>query len=118
LWIGAAGQGVFFAALFPRCPRWVAFSLLLLPWLTIYTISFCRRPPCGPRIFRLVLVAAMCWYAAATLLAESLNLLVHASSWGHSLVIARVLMYFGDFSFVVFLRFCARLRGIERELGP
>ena len=63
---GAMGQLEFYESVFPHAATWVLSIPLLLPWLMIYTISFCREPPCGPRAFRKILVLAMCWYTAAT----------------------------------------------------
>lgn len=115
LWLGAVGQSVYFLDLFPRTPKWVIEILLLLPWLTVYTISFCRVPPCGPRPFRYALVFAMCWYAIATLLAEILNFM----SYPHQMNIFqppwRVMMYLGALSFVVFVRFCITTSRYEKE---
>jgi hypothetical protein len=116
LLVGAMGQLAFYAPLFPFLPPWVVWVPLVPPWLAIYTISFCRQPPCGPRTFRYALVIAMCWYAAATLLAESLHLLVHSASWGQfSFTAARLLMYLAALSFIEFVRFCAALRRYKTE---
>ena len=116
LLIGALGQLAFYASLFPRLPTWVVYTPLLIPWLTIFTISFCRQPPFGPRPFRYALVSAMCWYAVATLLAESLYFLLRPAPSGQfSFTLARLLMYLGAFSFIVFVRFCIALRRHETE---
>lgn len=105
LLIGAMGQVAFYESLRPGLPAGLLRSLLLLPWLTTYTISFCRRPPFGPRLFRRALAIAMGLYAFATLLAESLHFLLHPAPRGHfSYTLARALMYFGSISFVVFVR--------------
>ena len=115
LLIGSMGQLPFYASLFPKLPYWAVWIPLLPPWLTIYTISFCRRPPFGARPFRYALILAMCWYAASTLLAELLGFLVHPAPWGHfSFTLGRLLMYSGALSFMVFLRFCAVLRRHEQ----
>jgi hypothetical protein len=114
--IGAGGQFAFYAALFPHLPAWVVWSFLLPPWLTVYTISFCRQPPFGTRAFRYALVFAMCWYGMATLLAESLRFLLQPTRSGHfSFAAARPLMYLGALSFIVFVRFCIALRRHEVE---
>jgi len=91
-------------------------TLLLPPWLTIYTISFCRKPPFGPRPFRRALVFAMCWYATATVLAEVLHFRVPAAPPAHfSFEATRLIMYLGALSFIVFVRFCITLRHIEAQ---
>ena len=114
LLLGAIGQGAFYASLFPRFPGWALTTLLLPPWLTIYTISFCRQAPFGPRPFRYALIFAMWWYALATLLAETLNFLVHTARWGGPPALAaRAVMYSGALSFAVFAPFCAALRRQE-----
>jgi hypothetical protein len=62
--------------------------------LTVYTISFCRQAPFGPRRFRHCLIFAMCWYSVATTLAEALHFLVQPSPHGHfPTSVARVLTY-------------------------
>jgi hypothetical protein len=114
--VGIGGQFVFYAALFPRLPSWVVWVFLLPPFLTINLISFCRQPPFGPRPFRHALVIAMCWYALATVLAESLHFLLRPAPWGHfSFTLARLLMYSGAGSFIVFVRYCIALRRAETE---
>jgi len=114
LLLGAIGQSLLFASLSHNPPSKIIYVLLLIPWLTVYTISFCRRPPCGPRRFRHVLTVAMCWYVVATLLAETLCFIFHpVPHWDHMLVVARVLMYLSALSFVVFLRACIALRRLE-----
>lgn len=114
LLVGAMGQGAFYAALFPRFPVWVLTTLLLPPWLTIYTISFCRQAPFRPRPFRYALILAMWWYALATMLAETLNFLVHTGRWGGlPALAARSVMYLGALSFAVFVPFCAALHRHE-----
>jgi hypothetical protein len=121
LLFGAIGQSVFYRCLFPGSADWdkVRFGLLLLPWLTVFTISFCNRPPFGPRPFRYCLSAAMCSYAFITMLAEALNLYAQPGPREHSqMTIARVFMYLGTFSFVVFVRTCIVLRRYETEGAP
>jgi hypothetical protein len=114
---GAIGQAAFYESLFQRHDRLI-FLFLLLPWLTIYTISFCRQPPFSPRTFRCVLMSAMCWYAVATLLAESLHFLLRSAPYGHfSFTAARWFMYLGALSFIVFVRFCIVLRRYGTERG-
>jgi hypothetical protein len=116
LLIGALGQAGFYGQLFPRLPSWIVFIALLPPWLTVYTISFCRQAPCGPRPFRRCLLVAMCWYAVMTLLAETLYFSIHPASYGHfSITVARVIVYIGSLSFIVFVRACIALRRYETE---
>lgn len=114
LLIGALGQTALYAALAPRPPLWMIFGLLIPPWLTVYTISFCRQAPFGPRTFRQCLIFAMCWYAAATLLAEILHFLMRPAPWGQfPAIVARVLTYLGALSLVAFIRACLLLRRLE-----
>jgi hypothetical protein len=108
LLLGAIGQGVFYASLFPGFPVWALTTRLLPPWLTIYIISFCRQAPFGPRPFRYALIFAMWWYALATLLAETLNFVAHSARWGGlSALAARSVMYLSALSFAVFVPLCA-----------
>ena len=109
--IGALGQLTIYETLFPRFPMWGLLSALLPPWLVAYTISFCNRPPFGPRPFRHCLLCAMGWYAVATVLAETLGLLLRPEPRGHiSPVVGRILMYFGWLSFIPLIRACVCLR--------
>ena len=41
--IGAGGQMAFYWLLFPGVPRWIPAALVFVPWLTVFTISFCNR---------------------------------------------------------------------------
>jgi len=112
--IGATGQTALYAVLAPRVPVWMIFGVLIPPWLTVYTISFCRKAPFGPRRFRHCLIFAMCWYAATTVLAEILHVLIQPAPWRHfPTIVARVLTYLGVLSFVVFIRACVLLRRLE-----
>ena len=114
LLIGAIGQGLFYGLLFPRLPSWAVMAPLFLPWLTVFTISFCKVPPFGPRPFRYFLIFAMCWFGVLTLLAEALYFIIHPAPHGHfSITTARVLIYIGAFSFIVFVRVCIFLRSHE-----
>ena len=116
LLVGATGQCALYDALLPRLPLWIIFIALLPPWLTVYTISFCREAPFGPRRFRYCLMFAMCWYATMTLLAETLHLLIKPAPHGHfPNPVARVLIYAGALSFIFFLRACIDLRRYETQ---
>jgi len=105
--------------LLPRLPAWIVVSVLLVPWFTVFAISFCRQPPFGPRAFRHCLIFAVCWYTISTLLAETLNLLYSPVPPKHlSIALARLLAYVGAFSFVVFVRDCLKLRRYEQARTP
>jgi hypothetical protein len=112
--IGAMGQFWFYGRLLPQFPRWVVWGFLLLPWVTASAISICNRAPFGPRPFRLCLVTVMVWYALVTLFAELMQAIVHLPADGHfPISAARILMYFGFLSFVMFIRVCITLRRYE-----
>jgi hypothetical protein len=96
--------------MFQRVPLWMIFVALLPPWLTVYTVSFCRQAPFGARRFGQCLIFAMGWYAIMTLLAEALHLVIHATPRGHfSVTVARVLTYLGALTFIVLVRACVQL---------
>jgi hypothetical protein len=113
--IGAMGQMAFFWRLFPHVSDWLVMFPLFIPWLTVFTISFCNRPPFGPRPFRRCLMFAMGWYAGMALLAELLCFLIQPAPLAHfSSTAGRLLMYsFGAASFFVFVRACLALRRYE-----
>jgi len=115
LLIGAMGQWAFYYRIFPHLPDWLIFGAVIIPWLTVFTISFCNRPPFGPRPFRHCLIFAISWYAGMTLLAEALHFFMQPAPRGHfSLIAARVLMYvLGAVSVTVFIRACITLRRYE-----
>lgn len=119
LLVGAIGQAAFYLRLFPRLPTWLVMAVLFVPWLTVFTISFCNRPPFGPSPFRRCLVFAMCWYGILAVFAEVLYWFIQPAPRGHfPLILARVLMYCaGAISFFVFMRACAALRGYEANLS-
>jgi hypothetical protein len=114
LLMGVAGQTALYAALTPHVPFWLFFLALSPPWLTVYTISFCRQAPFGPRRFRHCLLFAMCWYAVATVVAETMHILIHPAPYGHfPTFVARLLTYSGALTYIVFIRACLLLRRIE-----
>jgi hypothetical protein len=114
LFVGAIGQGVFYSCVFPHYSVRISVPAALLPWLTVFIISFCKQAPFGPRLFRYCLVFAMCWYGITALLAEILHLFIHgASAAQSSITVARILMYLGALSFIVFIQACFDLRAYE-----
>ena len=114
--IGVMGQYWFYGRFFSNLPHWIVAGVLCVPWLTVYTISFCNAAPFGPRPFRLCLISAMAWYALATIFAEVIQHFVHLPADGHiTITAARVLMYFGVLSFIVFIRACIWLRRYETK---
>lgn len=114
LLIGALGQYWFFGRLFPWLPRWTVWGPLLVPWLAVYTISFCKRPPFGPRPFRWCLLIAAGWYAVFTVAAEVVQFSIRLPPDAHfPLAAARVLMYSGSLSLIVLVRAGIRLRRYE-----
>ncbi len=118
LLIGAIGQCCFYWRLFPDIPKWIVQGVSFIPWLTVFIISFCNRPPFGPRPFRRCLLFAMCWYAVMTLLAEAFYFFIQPAPRGHFplFIVARVLMYcFGAASFFIFVRACIQLRRYETK---
>jgi hypothetical protein len=117
LLIGAMGQAFLYKHVFPHSTGWVVICVLFVPWFTVFGISFCNRPPCGPRPFRRFLIFAMIWYLAMTLLAEVLCFFIQPpSSEDFSLIVPRVLMYlFGAVSFAILIRICFILQGYETK---
>lgn len=116
LLIGAIGQRWFYARLFPQVPTWVVWGILCLPGLTVFTISLTKRPPFGPRPFRFCLLFIVGWYALVTIAAEVIQLRVQFPPDGHIPVsAARILMYLGALSLVVFIRASFALRRHETQ---
>lgn len=115
---GALGQMLFLGNLFPRIHPWITAVFALVPWFTVFAISFCNRPPFGPRPMRHCLIFAMSWYVGMALLTEVLTFVLHRPSPAHfSLNVARGIMYLpGSVSIFVFIRACVVLRRIET--GP
>jgi len=114
LLVGAAGQCGLLAPSVPRLPEWIVFTSLLPPWLTVYTISFCRKAPFGPRRFRHCLIFAIGWYAIMTFAAESLRFCLPPVRIGHCpAMFARALIYSGWISIVALVRTCILLRHYE-----
>src|SRR5690606_37159557 len=111
------GQWAFYYRIFPRLPAWLVMGALFIPWLTVFTISFCNRPPFGPRPYRHCLTFATSWYAAVTFLADAPLCFMQPAPRGHfSLITGRVLMYvFGAVSIAVFVRACIALRQNETK---
>lgn len=116
LMVGSMGQVALLSPVFPK-HHFIVWMFLLPPWLIVSTITFCRQPPCGIRAFRKTLMFAMCWYATATLLAESLHFAVHPpASDGWSVTVARCLMCVAAWGFIVYIRLCRRLHRLEGKI--
>ncbi len=123
LLVGVTGQLFFFNTLFPHVPKWIVIGVVYIPFLIIYTISFCKGMPCGPRQFRKLLLFAMGYYVFITILAEVLNIFFHPAPKDHfsivqthrAFIFARVPMYLAMLTFIVFIRACKTLRSIEAK---
>ena len=90
--------------------------VLLLPWLIVNAISFCKIPPCGPRSFRRCLLIVMCWYALVCIVAEGIEFFIPNLPEGKvSLTVMRILMYFGVLSFIPFTYAYVAFRRYEVE---
>lgn len=94
-------------------PAWVILVPLVLPWLTVYTISFCRVPPFGARPFRNYLLFAICWYAAMTAIAETSLFIFRPTQVHFPAIAARILAYSGALSFIVLIPAYVSLRRIN-----
>ncbi len=107
----------FYGRLFPNIPPWIVAVVAFVPWLTVFGISFCHRPPFGPRPFRRCLVFAMSWYTGMTVIAEVLFFMLAPPASGPLPIgMARLLMYlFGTASIIVFVRACGTLRRYETD---
>jgi formate hydrogenlyase subunit 3/multisubunit Na+/H+ antiporter MnhD subunit len=115
--IGAIGQNWFYTRLFPQISERIILAVLFIPWLTAFVITFCKRPPpISPRAFRICLLGVVGWYAILTILAELLHVLRHLTPSGHfTITTARVLMYIGLVSCIVFTCACVFLQRYERN---
>src|SRR5579864_7185809 len=114
LLIGALGQSLLWGNPFPRLPQWIVLIQFLPPWLTVYTISFCRQAPFGPRVFRHCLMFAMCWYATMTMLVEARYLFFHIEQHGRfEIVAAQSLTTLGIFALIVLVWAWVRIRRFE-----
>lgn len=115
LWLGALGQAlVLFSAGTGRLFSALGFCLLLIPWLIVFTITFCRVPPFGPRPFMRCLTVSLAWYAVASVVAVLTTLVrvAHNSVWSES-VISTVLICAGSLSFIPLLKAVFFLRGLN-----
>jgi hypothetical protein len=113
--IGAMGHWAFYGRLLPRLQPWALMTVLLIPWFMVFVITFCNRPPFGPRTFRRSLLLAMSLYVLVTLIAETLHLFLQPAPRGHfSLTAARIVIYcFGAITIAIFLRACKALHRLE-----
>jgi hypothetical protein len=112
--LGAMGQLLLLGNAAPHFVTRTMFALFLVPWLTVFTISFCRQAPFGPRKFRHCLTFAMCWYAVMTALVETRYCLLPAEPSRHiQVAIAEALIGLGVAGFVVFIRAWLALRSYE-----
>jgi hypothetical protein len=115
--LGAIGQMLLLKGPSSHDWRRILFVLFLVPWLTVYAISFCGQAFLGPRAFRHCLSFAMCWYAVITLLVESRHWLLRVEPNKHVQVIAaQALVGLGLIGFVVFIRAWLNLRRYETSL--
>jgi len=122
LLIGALGQALAYADLFPHFPFGIIWMVSFIPWLIVFGISFCNRPPFGPRPFRWCLIVAMIWYALASIIVEVLRFFIHVPPRGVDPIVAerviigaRVIMFLGMLSFIVLIRTCITLRRYETK---
>jgi hypothetical protein len=116
LWIGAIGQAILLDRWHSPLGGKLLFAALLVPWLTVFVISFCQVPPFGPRPFRYCLLSAMCWYALFGVIAECSYDFQRSAQWSPlSAAVARGLIIAGTASFFVFVPAYTQLRNLELE---
>ena len=118
LLLGAIGELLSYLNLFPGMPTGIVWFILFIPWVIVFGISFCKRPPFGPRPFRWCLITAMVWYALAGILVEVLRFFIHVPPDTHpagpaAVIAARIITLAGASSFIAFIRICIILRGYE-----
>jgi len=112
--VGAIGQYWFYSRVFSSIAEWIVLGVLFVPWLTVFVITFCKRPPFGPHPFRICLLFVMGLYALLTISAEILDSLLHLPPDGHfSATAARIMMYAGFLCFIPFIRAYHLLRRNE-----
>jgi hypothetical protein len=105
LGLGAVGQSLLLGNAIHKVPFWVVFIPLLVPFLMVHVISFCRVAPCGPRRFAQILTIAMAWYIADTLVCQLVwGLIPAARSHVYSAIIPHVLAYACAGSFIILVR--------------
>lgn len=105
LGFGAVGQSLLLGNAIQRVPLWLIFIPLLVPFLIVHVISFCRVAPCGPRRWAQMLTFAMSWYIADTAVCELVWLLQPAArSHAYSGTIPHAIAYGCAVSFVVLVR--------------
>jgi hypothetical protein len=115
LWLEAIGQAGLYRNLPFHLPFWAILAPLFLPWLTVYTISFCKVPPFGPRPFRNCLLFAVCLYVLLTMIAEASITIIHPSPQGphFPIIAAQVLTCVGALSFIVLIPAYLSLRRLD-----
>lgn len=112
--IGAVGQALLLDALIHKLPVWLIFMPLLVPWLIVHAVSFCRIAPCGPRRFAQILFIAMAWYFFDALVCELIWLLVPTGRADLTVAtIAHLLCYGSVMSFIVLIRAIREARNYQ-----
>jgi hypothetical protein len=105
LGFGAVGQCLMLGNVIRQVPHWLIFTPLLVPFLIVHVISFCRVAPCGPRRWAQMLMFAMAWYIADTVVCELVWLLLPAArSHVYSAIIPHAIAYGCVVSFVVLVK--------------
>jgi hypothetical protein len=102
--IGAIGQALLLNALSHWFSAWLIFIPLLVPWLMVHVVSFCKVAPCRPRRFAQILSIAMAWYVFDALLCELIWLFIPTGrAIGLSAAIAHLLCYGSALCFIVLI---------------
>ena len=80
--------------------------IVFLPWITVFVLTLCQRPPCGVRIFRRWLAAALGMYVTLLCLIEIMCVISNEakSHSQSSLVLERGMMYSALLSVALLLR--------------
>ena len=118
LLVGAFGLNWFYTRFPLHLPHWLIQAILFLPWLAVFTISFCNAAPFGPRTYRRTLAGVMCWYFLLAVGTEIGQQIWHLSPDGCvPLIAARCLVLFGFLSFIPFTLAIRLLRKIDKKLS-
>jgi hypothetical protein len=104
LFFAAAGQGVVLRGLVenPRQWTWIIMPPLMVPLLIVFFLTYLKVSPVPARAYCVLLLIAVTWYAAVTIVCELLLDLggLSPDSPPHGRVIARVMMHAGWASFL------------------
>lgn len=118
LGVGCIGLGVFVSPWAQaHIPAFILLTICILPWFTVFAVTFTKQPFLPPRRYRYCLMFSASLFAAFTIFAEVLHYAGYIPSDAPGFTTARVWMHVGWLSLFHIIVRCRHARLYELQFA-